>query len=165
MGGFRDLGAGVEFWLLSLATFLCFPTVSQTALLARVMESHGLPLPQIGIVLSAYGAAVIVFMLVAAAVAARLGNLSTLRLGIVLLLAGPLSYQLTIRDYPAAVLSRRLQGAGHGPFLPTAMTFAKGKLTKERFVYLFGIYASMVPLPNAIGPPPAQAYLNAFGGQ
>jgi len=163
MRGFRDHGAGVEFWILSLATFLCFTTVSQTALLARVMESHGLPLPRIGVVLSAYGAAVIVFMLVAAPVAARLGNLSTLRLGIVLLLAGHLSYQLTIGDYPAAVLSRVLQGAGYGLFMPTAMTFAKGKLTKERFVYLFGIYASMVPLPNAIGPPLAEAYLNAFG--
>ena len=99
MRGFRDHGAGVEFWILSLATFLCFTTVSQTALLARVMESHGLPLAQIGIVLSAYGAAVILFMLIAAPVAARLGNLPTLRLGIVLLLAGHLSYQLTIADF------------------------------------------------------------------
>ncbi|HJT09024.1 MAG TPA: MFS transporter [Stellaceae bacterium] len=163
MQGFRDHRAGVEFWLLSLATFLCFTTVSQTALLARVMERHGLPLTQIGIVLSVYGAAVIVFMLVAAPVAARLGNLATLRLGIVLLLAGHLSYQLTIGDYLAAVLSRLLQGAGYGLFMPTAMTFAKGKLTKERFVYLFGIYASMVPLPNAVGPPLAEAYLDAFG--
>jgi len=163
MRGFRDHGAGVEFWLLSLATFLCFTTVSQTALLARVMESHGLPLPQIGIVLSAYGATVIVFMLVAAPVAARLGNLQTLRLGIALLLAGHLSYQLTIADYPAAVLSRVVQGAGYGLFMPTAMTFAKSKLGTERFVYLFGIYASMVPLPNAVGPPLAEAYLDAFG--
>jgi MFS family permease len=127
------------------------------------MESHGLPLAQIGIVLSAYGAAVILFMLIAAPVAARLGNLPTLRLGIVLLLAGHVSYQLTIADYPAAVLSRVLQGAGYGLFMPTAMTFAKSKLTKERFVYLFGIYASMVPLPNAVGPPLAEAYLAAFG--
>ena len=161
--GFRDHGAGVEFWLLSLATFLCFTTVSQTALLARVMERHGLPLTQIGIVLSVYGVAVIVFMLVAAPLAARLGNLATLRLGIVLLIAGHLSYQLTIGDYPTAVLSRLLQGGGYGLFMPTAMTFAKGKLTKERFVYLFGIYASMVPLPNAVGPPLAEAYLDAFG--
>lgn len=163
MRGFRDHSAGVEFWLLSLATFLCFTTVSQTALLARVMERHGLPLAQIGIVLSAYGAAVIVFMLAAAPIAARLGNLATLRLGIVLLVAGHLSYQLTIADYPAAVLSRTLQGAGYGMFMPTAMTFAKSKLSKERFVYLFGIYASMVPLPNAIGPPLAEAYLDALG--
>ena len=163
MQGFRDHRAGVEFWLLSLATFLCFTTVSQTALLARVMERHGLPLGQIGIGLSVYGAAVIVFMLVAAPVATRLGNLATLRLGIALLLAGHLSYQLTVSDYPAAVLSRLLQGAGYGLFMPTAMTFAKGKLTKEHFVYLFGIYASMVPLPNAVGPPLAEAYLDAFG--
>lgn len=163
MRGFQDRGAGVEFWLLSLATFLCFTTVSQTALLARVMERHGLPLGQIGVVLSAYGGAVIVFMLAAAPIAARLGNLSTLRLGIVLLVAGHLSYQLTIGDYPAAVLSRTVQGAGYGMFMPTAMTFAKGKLSKERFVYLFGIYASMVPLPNAVGPPLAEAYLETFG--
>jgi MFS family permease len=163
MRGFRDHAAGVEFWLLSLATFLCFTTVSQTALLARVMESRGLPLAQIGVVLSAYGAAVIVFMLAAAPIAARLGNLPTLRLGILLLVAGHLSYQLSIGAYAGAVVSRVVQGTGYGLFMPTAMTFAKSKLSKERFVYLFGIYASMVPLPNAVGPPLAEAYLNSFG--
>jgi MFS family permease len=161
--GFRDRKAGVEFCLFAIATFLCFTSMSQTALLALVMKRHAMPLAEIGIVLSAYGGAVVVFMLAAAPIAARLGNLATLRLGMLLLIAGHLSYQLTIADFPAAVASRLLQGVGYGLFMPTAMTFAKGKLTPERFVYLFGIYASMVPLPNAIGPPLAEAYLSMFG--
>jgi predicted MFS family arabinose efflux permease len=161
--GFRDRRARVEFAILALGTFFCFTTVSQTALLAVVMQNEGMTLPRIGIVLSAYGAAVVVFMLVAAPVAGRLGDLATLRIGIVLLAAGHLSYQLTIASFPAALLSRCLQGIGYGLFMPTAMTFAKSKLTAERFVYLFGIYASMVPLPNAVGPPLAEAYLDAFG--
>lgn len=163
MRGFRDRKAGVEFCILAIATFLCFTTVSQTALLALVMKRHDMPLSEIGIVLSVYGGAVVVFMLAAAPIATRLGNLATLRLGILLLVAGHLSYQLTIADFPEAVASRLVQGVGYGLFMPTAMTFAKSKLTPERFVYLFGIYASMVPLPNAIGPPLAEAYLNIFG--
>jgi MFS family permease len=161
--GFHDRKAGVEFCILAIATFLCFTTLSQTALLALVMKRHDMPLSEIGIVLSVYGGAVVVFMLAAAPIATRLGNLATLRLGILLLVAGHLSYQLTIADFPAAVASRLVQGVGYGLFMPTAMTFAKSKLTPERFVYLFGIYASMVPLPNAIGPPLAEAYLNVFG--
>jgi MFS family permease len=161
--GFLDRKAGIEFCILAIATFLCFTSVSQTALLALVMKRHDMPLRDIGIVLSAYGAAVIVFMLAAAPIAARLGNLWTLRLGILFLVAGHLSYQATIADFPAAVASRLVQGVGYGLFMPTAMTFAKGKLTAERFVYLFGIFSSMVPLPNAIGPPLAEAYLSIVG--
>jgi MFS family permease len=163
MRGFRDSRAGIEFCILSLATFLCFTTVSQTALLAVVMQDHSMSLPQIGIVLAVYGAAVILFMLIGAPLAERIGNLPTLRLGMALLFVGHVSYQWTIGDFSAAILSRCVQGAGYGFFLPSAMTFAKSKLTKDRFVYLFGIYASMVPLPNAIGPPLAAAYLNLFG--
>lgn len=163
MRGFRDRKAGVEFSLLAIATFLCFTSVSQTALLAVVMKRHDMPLSEIGIVLSAYGAAVVVFMLAAAPIAARLGNLAALRAGMLLLVAGHVSYQFTIVDFPAAVASRLVQGVGYGLFMPTAMTFAKSKLTPDRFVYLFGIYASMVPLPNAIGPPLAEAYLSIFG--
>jgi MFS family permease len=163
MRGFDDRRARAEFWILALVTFLCFTTVSQTALLAVVMQHEHMTLAKIGIVLSAYGLAVVLFMIASAPIAGRLGDLTTLRIGIVLLVAGHLSYQLTIASFPAALLSRVLQGMGYGLFMPTAMTFAKSKLTKERFVYLFGIYASMVPLPNAIGPPLAEAYFNAFG--
>lgn len=163
MRGFPDRRAGIEFCILSVATFLCFTTVSQTALLAVVMQNHGMSLARIGTVLGVYGAAVIVFMLAGAPLASRIGNLHTLRLGIVLLLLGHLSYQWSISNFPAAIVSRCVQGAGYGFFMPAAMTFAKSKLTKERFVYFFGIYASMVPLPNAIGPPLAAAYLNLFG--
>jgi MFS family permease len=163
MRGFRDRRAAVEFCILSLATFLCFTTVQQTGLLAVVMQNHGMPLPQIGIVLGVYGAAVVFFMLAGAPLAARIGNLQALRLGLALLVAGHMSYQWTIGDFPAAILSRCVQGAGYGFFFPAAMTFAKNKLTKDRFVYLFGIYSSMVSLPNGIGPPVAEAYLHHFG--
>jgi MFS family permease len=163
MRGFRDRRAGREFSILALATFLCFSTVSQTALLAVVMQNRGLTLAQIGTVLAAYGAAVIPFMLAGAPLAERTGNLRTLRLGMALLVAGQVTYCWTIGDFEAAILSRCMQGAGYGLFLPAAMTFAKSKLGNERFVYLFGIYASMVPLPNAIGPPLAEAYWHAFG--
>lgn len=50
--GFPRQKADVEFRVLSLATFLCFTTVPQTALLAVVMKRHDMPLAEIGGVIS-----------------------------------------------------------------------------------------------------------------
>jgi MFS family permease len=160
---FPDRKAAREFCVLSIATFLCFTTTTQTALLAVVMKSHGMPLQQTGIVLSAYGAAVVIFTLVAGPFATRRGNLSTLKLGLALMLVAHVSYQFTIGYFPLAVLSRFVQGIGYGLFMPSAMAFARSKLGEERLVYFFGLYSVMVPLPNAVGPPLAEAFLKAFG--
>jgi hypothetical protein len=68
-----------EFRVLSLATFLCFTTVSKTALLAVGDERHDMPLAEIGGVLSVYGAAVIVFTPAGAPVARRQSHVGTRR--------------------------------------------------------------------------------------
>lgn len=160
---FRDERAAKEFWLLSVATFLCFTTHQQSSLLAVVMESHGMALPRIGIVLSAFSAAVVACSLAAGPIASRLGNLATLQLSFGLLLAGYASFQLTIDHFGAAVLSRLVQGIGYALFMPTAMALARSKLGAGRLIYLFGMFSSMVTLPNAVAPPLGEAYLNAFG--
>ena len=165
MEGFRDNRARQEFWISSIATFLCFTTMQQQALLAVVMKGRGMPLSQIGIVLAANGAAVVLFSLITGTVAARLGTLTTLRLSLVLMLAAYLSFQVTIGYFPAATLSRIAQGAGYGLFMPSALAFVRSKLTQTRLVYLVGIFASMIPLPSAIGPPLGEIYLKTFGDQ
>jgi MFS family permease len=161
--GFQDKRAARDFCILAAATFLCFTTLSQSALLAVVMRAHAVPLHRIGIVLSAYGASVLVFTLIAGPVATKLGNLMTLRLGMALLLASFASYEFSLELFPTAMLSRFVQGAGYGLFMPSAMAYARSKLSEGRLLYFFGIFSAMVPLPNAIGPPLAEAYLNSFG--
>lgn len=161
--GFAGRVAGFEYLMLCLATFLCFTTLSQTALLSVILADQGVSQPSIGWVLSSYGIAVTVFSLLSGVAAARFGALPTLRLGMVILLAAHLSYYLTVPSVAATMVSRILQGIGFGLFLASAMTYAKSKLTHERFVHLLGIYASMVQLPNAVGPPLGKMYLDAFG--
>jgi MFS family permease len=163
MEGFRDSRAGWEFWLSSVATFLCFTTMQQQALFAVVMKHRGMPLNDIGIVLAASGGAVLVISLVAGPIAARLGNLTTLRLSLAVMFVAYASFHWTIGSFPAAMVSRVIQGAGYGLFMPSALAFIRGKLTLGRLIYLVGIFSSMVSLPNAVGPPLGEAYLRAFG--
>jgi len=152
-----------EFWLLCVATFLCFLTLSQTALLSVILSERGVPVESVGIVLASYGVTVTAFSLVSGPLANRIGTLHTLQLGMALLLIAHLSYHFTIGSLTGAITSRLLQGAGFGLFLASAMAFATGKLAPERIVYLLGIYASMVQLPNALGPPLAKLYLDHYG--
>ncbi|HRE16884.1 MAG TPA: MFS transporter [Rhodocyclaceae bacterium] len=163
--GFSSRKDATEFWLLCLATFLCFTTLSQTALLSVVLADYGVPIQSIGLILSSYGVSVIAFSLASGPLANRLGMLGTLRLGMMLLIMAHLSYHFSIDSIIGAALSRLLQGAGFGLFLAAAMAFATSKLTSSRIVHLLGIYASMVQLPNALGPPIAQWYLKNYGHQ
>ena len=162
-GRFADRRQGLEFWLLCLATFCCFTTLSQTSLLAVLMTAQGTPLPAIGMVLSSYGVAVIFCSLASGIVANRLGTLRTLRLGMFLLLAAHLSYHLTLSSVPLAMASRLLQGIGFGLFLAPAMVYAHTRVSPSHQVHLIGIFASMIQLPNAVGPPLAKFWLDHFG--
>ena len=153
----------LEFWLLCLATFLCFATLSQTALLSVILVKRGIALPTTGFILSSYGITVILVSLFSGKVVNRIGALSTLRLGMILLLAAHLSYHFTIHSIPAAIVSRLLQGAGFGLFMAPAMVYANTRLPKNRLVHLIGILASMIQLPQAVGPPLGKVWLDHFG--
>ena len=153
----------LEFWLLCLATFLCFATLSQTALLSVILVKQGIALPTTGVILSSYGITVILLSLFSGKVVNRIGALSTLRLGMILLLAAHLSYHFTIHSIPAAIASRLVQGAGFGLFMAPAMVYANTRLPKNRLVHLIGILASMIQLPQAVGPPLGKVWLDHFG--
>lgn len=155
----------LEFWLLCLATFLCFATLSQTALLSVILSTRGIPLPLTGIILSTYGITVILASLFSGLVINRIGALSTLRLGMIMLLGAHLSYHCTIDSIPLSIASRLLQGLGFGLFMAPAMVYANRRLPRQHLVHLIGILASMIQLPQAVGPPLGKLYLDHFGDE
>ena len=68
----------------------------------------------------------------------------------VLLTLGFLSFDVTRGSFAGAMASRVIQGVGQGLFLGSALTYAQGRLSPVRFVYLLGIFSSlMVVQPSA----------------
>lgn len=160
---FIDVSARSDFWLFAAATFSLFTTNSMLALLSVVFKSKGMAPEHIGIVLSAPALPILATMLLAGPVISRFGTLQVARAGTAIILAAYLSFTFTIDSFMGAVASRVAHGIGYALFMPAAMIYADGKLTAHRKIYYFGIYSSMFPLPNVIGPPLAEAYLRSFG--
>jgi predicted MFS family arabinose efflux permease len=160
---FIDVRARSDFWLFAAATFSLFTTNSMLALLSVVLKSKGLPAEDIGIVLSAPALPILVTMLLAGPVISRFGTLQVARAGTAIILAAYLSFTFTIDSFAGAIASRVAHGVGYALFMPAAMIYTDGRLALHRKIYYFGIYSSMFPLPNVIGPPLAEAYLRLFG--
>lgn len=164
-GGFIDRRARREYAILCLATFLIFFTNAHAALLAVVFQSHGMPLANIGIILSSYGVPVVLFTLLTGAVAGRIGALMTLKIGVALMALAFASLQFTVASFGPALASRVVQGIGYGFLFAPLMTYAQSRLSQQRFVYLLGVFSSMAPLAQAFGPPWADYVVSAFGDQ
>jgi MFS family permease len=163
--GFADARARGEFIRLGLAGFLASFMYSHGALLAVIFDREGFDLHQIGLLLSLYAAPVIFSSLVSGAVAARLGVLPTCRLSVILMIAGFFSLRYTGADFWPALASRFVQGVGQGLFLGSFVTYAQSRLSPRRFVYLLGLFSSMLPLAQAFGPPFGAFILNAYGAK
>lgn len=163
MRGFHSPRARLEFWLFSGATFALFTTYSTLALLAVVLKQKHMSEALIGMVLSAPAVPILLTMLLAGTVVARLGALRVAAAGAVVMLLSHMSFELTSGSFAGAVASRVGHGIGYAVFLPAAMIYADGKLTAKHKIYYFGIYASMFPLPNVLGPLLAETYLRHFG--
>jgi len=161
--GFIDERARREYVILCLATFLIFFTNAHAALLAVVFESHGMPLADVGIILSSYGVPVVIFTLLTGAVAGRIGPLLTLKIGVGVMALAFMSLQWTAGWFLSALGSRVVQGVGYGLLFAPLMTYAQSRLSKHRFVYLLGVFSSMAPLAQAFGPPWADFIFFGFG--
>ena len=160
---FTNPRAQFDFWLFALATFVLFTTNSMLALLSVVLKKQGLSADLIGIVLAAPAPAILVTMLLAGPIITRFGALQIARTGALIMLMSYLSFELTIDSFSGAIASRICHGVGYALFMPAAMIYADGKLRGPHKLYYFGIYASMFPLPNVLGPPLADIYLRDFG--
>ncbi len=161
--GFLDATARREYLRLAAATLLIYFTNAHASLLAVVFAKHGMPLPQIGLLLSMYGVPVVIVTFLTGAVTARIGTLGTARLGMAVMIVGFGSLQWTADAFWPAMASRLVWGVGYGLLFSPLFTYAQSRLTPARFVYLLGVFSSMAPLAQAFGPPWAEWVL-AQGG-
>ena len=151
--GFIDAEARKEFLRLCLLTFLIFFLIAHASMLAIIFTRHGLVLHDIGWLLSLYGVPVVLFTFATGTAAALIGSLSTARIGIGLMLFGFISLSLTAWSFWPALASRLCWGMGYGLMFSSLVTYAQSRLTKDRFVYLFGLFSSMAPISHALAPP------------
>jgi MFS family permease len=161
--GFIDSRAKREFYVFGFACFLVSFVYSHSALFAVVFAREGHDLHAIGLLLSLFAIPVIFMSFFSGVIAARLGVLEASRISIVFVLAGFSSLYFTSGAFWPALVSRFLQGIGQGLFLGCAMTYAQSRLSPRRFVYLLGVFSSMLPLAQAFGPPFGAFVLNTYG--
>jgi MFS family permease len=161
--GFVDERARGEYIRLGASCFLVSITNAHSALLAIIFARSGYDLHDIGLLLSVFAFPVVMSALVSGAIADRFGALQTVRVAMVLLTVGFLSFEVTRASFAGAMLSRVVQGTGQGLFLGSALTYAQGRLSPVRFVYLLGVFSSLMVVSQALGPPLGAYVLGAFG--
>ncbi|MFO1148681.1 MAG: MFS transporter [Alsobacter sp.] len=161
--GFVDSRARTEFLRMGVATFLIFFLNAQSTMLAVVLESHGMSLHDIGVLLGIFAVPVVLSTFLSGPLMARIGALATARWGMATMTIGFVSFALTAASFWPALASRMVQGAGYGLVLAPVMTYAQGRLTQERFVYLLGVFSTMAPMAQAFGPTWAEFLFLSFG--
>src|SRR5947209_4762276 len=161
--GFIDARARSEYIRLGAGCLLVAVTNAHSALLAIIFGRSGYDLHDIGLLLSIFAVPVVLSALVSGAIADRVGALQTVRLAMVLLTIGFVSFDITRASFAAATVSRVIQGVGQGLFLGSALTYAQGRLSPVRFVYLLGIFSSLMVVSQALGPPLGAYVLGEFG--
>ena len=162
-GDFIDPRARVEYILFGIATFLIFFMNAQAALLSTAFAQNGLPLSEIGILLSLYGVPVVIVTLFTGKIATWLGSLGSARWGAAIMALAYMSLAFTADSFWPALISRLTWGIGYGLMFAPLFTYAQSRITGPRFVYLLGLYSSMAPLAQAAGPPFAEFVLGHGG--
>lgn len=152
MEGFKDSRAVVDYFWFLAAIFFCFLSYSALAPSAVILRESGLNIAQVGTTLSSAAVPILLATLVSGFLMARLGPLSVSVLGMLVMLVGHASLNETRRDFPAAMISTTIHGVGLGLLMPAQMVFAKNLIAGPKGVYYFGIFSSMLQLPNLFGP-------------
>jgi MFS family permease len=161
--GYADARAKSEYWRLCVACLLVSLMNANSVLLSVVFARSGYDLNHIGLLLSCFALPVVVMTMMSGPIMARIGALRTARLALLLLIAGFVSLYWTRGDFLASFGSRLVQGTGQGLFLASVATYAQSRLSPTRFLYRFGVFASMIPLAQAIAPPIGGYVLNTWG--
>ncbi len=152
-----------EFWFLTIATFLCSLPRAMFAMLSVILASQNTPNDQIGLILASPILPTLASLLVSGILVATYGPRRVILGGVAIMILSLLSLEWTIHSSLGAAVSLICFGAGFGSYMPAAVIYAKSRLSKRRLVYLFGIFSSMFPIPNLIGPALAEMYLDQFG--
>lgn len=161
--GFIDAAARREFFAICGAGFLFSVTHNYSALLAIVFKQSGHSLPSVGVLLSLFAIPAIAAAFFSSAVVARVGALAAVRWSIALTVLGLCSLAFTREHFYLANVSRMVQAAGVGLFLPAAMVYVQSRITRARFVYLVTVFSAGIPLAAAIAPPLGAWTLERFG--
>lgn len=148
---------------ISAALFLAWFTWSTQAMLAVVLAQEGVAPALAGLII---GIGIIpsqIATLTAGKLMSRTRPLAVAITGFTLMLAGHIALEW-VRDTTVPLFAARLvQGAGQGLGVTAMMVACQRRLTDRRMVYFFGMFTSMLSLPNVIGPPLAELYLNQIG--
>lgn len=152
MSVFAAKGDARDYVLMAAATFLVFLSHSCITFLAVILRDLGVGEAGIGVILSAPLIPILAGMFLSGYLMERFGPLRVVRAGFVMILIAHISLEFTVVSFKGVYFSRAFHGFGYGIFMPASMTYVKGKLRPERMVHPFGIYASMILLPNIAGP-------------
>jgi predicted MFS family arabinose efflux permease len=163
MADFHGGRARFEFIIVSAVTFLAFLTASSTPLLAVALRRTGLDDQAIGPVLAAGSLPVAVAALFAGRMVSRFGDVRLILLGTALMAATQAALEFVHSDASATIVVRALYGVGCGIMVPAGMFYAQARLTERRYIYFFGVYSTMLLLPNLVGPGLAELYLERVG--
>jgi MFS family permease len=161
--GFVDHDARREYLQMGLATFLIYFMHAHGTMLAVVFQHNGLPLHDVGLLLAIFGVPVVIVTFLSGRVMAEIGALAAARLGMAVMALGFVSFAFSAGSFWGALVSRCVQGAGYGLVLAPVMTYAQGRLTQERFVYLLALFSTTAPLAQAFGPSWAELLFVRYG--
>lgn len=160
--GFVDRRGRTEFLIVCVVGFLFSFTNNYSSLLAIVFERSGHSLTDAGLLLGLFAIPAMLSALLSSAACARYGVLPTLRMAIFLTMIGMGSFALTRDSFWLALVSRLVQGAGVGMFLPAAMVYSQSRINRKRFVYFVTVFSAVIPLA-AVAPPIGAWTLERFG--
>jgi len=160
--GFIDRRGRTEFFIACIVGFLFSFTNNYSSLLAIVFERSGHSLTDTGLLLGLFAVPAILSALLSSAACARYGVLPTVRMAIFLTMIGMGSFALTRDNFWLALISRLVQGAGVGMFLPAAMVYSQSRINRKRFVYFVTVFSAAIPLA-AVAPPIGAWTLERFG--
>ncbi len=152
MSVFKAKGDARDYLIMASATFLVFLSHSTITFLAVILRDLGVGEMSIGVIISAPLVPILAGMFLSGYLMERFGPLRVVRAGFVMIFIAHLSLEITVASFRGVYFSRAFHGFGYGIFMPASMTYVKGKLLPERMVHPFGIYASMILMPNIVGP-------------
>ena len=141
-----------DYLFIAASTFLVFLSHSTNTYLSVILRDLGTSETGIGVILSSPLIPILVGMFLSGHLMERFGPLRVVRAGFFIIMLAHLSLQFTIQDFTGVYLSRSLHGFGYGIYMPAGMVYVKGKVFPDRMVAPFGIYSSMIVLPNIVGP-------------
>jgi MFS family permease len=151
------------FYVFCAIIFLSFLTTSTLSYLSVMLASVGMLRADIGVVLGSPLVPVVAGVLFAGKLIGRYGALRVAVVGQALTLVSFLGMGVVLADPLGATIARFVLGLGFGLVFPAALVYARGLLGGPNTVYWFGIFTSMMPLPNFIGPPLAEWYFAHYG--